>query len=592
MSALFPEIDGLEDEAPSSLETFDDAWVAAPAARDAIGRLLGLTGSLGAIRVTQAHLDRTERHLRLRVEHAAFGEVTLIFSAGRVAGAVRSGPHLSLRHSGKELIGRRAQIFQRIAARLTDLSMDRLIACLRQHGAAWRAAASAGGEVESSFAYSYASSVLWRTFFEGRETYRGYKGGLRGRVATVHHSDDECEISTPPTGDGTMSFFNFPRYVDPPQDPARSAIYLSTNVGDLDVIKGGDRKLEEVLDRVGEAKGSFDAVFVMPTCISLVTGDDTGGAAARLERKLEVPVIDLGNAVHPYAELVRQLRQRPDFARAERRPHHYNLIGMPRMPGHEDLLRLLDESGARRASWMLPELDLASLAEHHAACVQVMYPCAWQAQAYEALLEGVDIPRLTPPPPFGIEGSTRWLRAIAEALGLEAEMERALEARLPRLTQGWDELRREASELRLGFVVDDEGLTRLKDPALTLGIPIVLLAREMGFSLDILRWAAPGTQHADQNDGAVRVSWFGTPAELEERLRASQALAFYSDISQDRRLTRLGKNVFSLRDVDMGPAGAVRTLKRLLAICRLPFYRKYSRHLGSAFSASTRERAS
>ena len=61
----------------------------------------------------------------------------------------------------------------------------------------------------------------------------------------------------------------------------------------------------------------------------------------------------------------------------------------------------------------------------------------------------------------------------------------------------------------------------------------------------------------------------------EASLRASRAAAFYSDVFFDDRLTRAGKQIFSLRDVGMGLTGAVETAERLLARCANPFLRRY-----------------
>ena len=48
----------------------------------------------------------------------------------------------------------------------------------------------------------------------------------------------------------------------------------------------------------------------------------------------------------------------------------------------------------------------------------------------------------------------------------------------------------------------------------------------------------------------------------------------------DWRISRAGKARFSSKDFEMGLGGALRTLKRLLSVCRLPFYRRYRPHLG------------
>jgi hypothetical protein len=130
-----------------------------------------------------------------------------------------------------------------------------------------------------------------------------------------------------------------------------------------------------------------------------------------------------------------------------------------------------------------------------------------------------------------------------------------------------------------------------------MGIPIVDMLKEMGFGLDLLVRLPSGMDPqamekeahrklGDLVDDTVRVSAFSTPDELGKLLAASEAQAFYSDIYFDRRLTRSGKSQFSTKGFQMGAEGAIESLKQLLSVCRMPFYRKYASYLGpGAFHA-------
>jgi len=66
---------------------------------------------------------------------------------------------------------------------------------------------------------------------------------------------------------------------------------------------------------------------------------------------------------------------------------------------------------------------------------------------------------------------------------------------------------------------------------------------------------------------------------LLERVDASPANAFLTYHFFDWRVTQGGKNLFSLQHLEAGPLGALRTAKRLINICRTPFFRKYGRYL-------------
>jgi hypothetical protein len=147
---------------------------------------------------------------------------------------------------------------------------------------------------------------------------------------------------------------------------------------------------------------------------------------------------------------------------------------------------------------------------------------------------------------------------------------------------------------RLGFVVDEARIRLFAEPRLWMGIPILDVVKEMGFGLDPFVRVTPGhdqrrgdadaTKMLGQLGGeGARVSAFSTPDALGKLLCASEAQAFYSDLYFDRRLTRSGKGQFSTQVFQMGVEGAIETLKQLLAVCRMPFYRKYAAHLGQPF---------
>lgn len=110
------------------------------------------------------------------------------------------------------------------------------------------------------------------------------------------------------------------------------------------------------------------------------------------------------------------------------------------------------------------------------------------------------------------------------------------------------------------------------------------LVEEMGFGVDLLLFEGEGAAqapagHDPSAGGTRRVDRFRTPEELAVLLRAAEAPAFFSELSFDRRLSRSGEGRFSLAELAMGLPGALRTLERLLAVCRTTFYGRYASYL-------------
>ncbi len=78
-----------------------------------------------------------------------------------------------------------------------------------------------------------------------------------------------------------------------------------------------------------------------------------------------------------------------------------------------------------------------------------------------------------------------------------------------------------------------------------------------------------------------RVEAVASLSELSEALRSSGAPLPYTEVPQDRRATALGMTPVNYPDFHMGFEGACRSLERLVHLARVPFFRRYQRHLAA-----------
>ena len=154
-----------------------------------------------------------------------------------------------------------------------------------QHALAW--------DNPKSLFYSYASAKAWRTFFEDQELYRGVCERFAGNVVYVSHDELECNFNAVRASSSALSFFNTVE-VRRERASASELRFLSTDLQDLDVIKGGDAKLDQALESVAALERKPSMVLVAATCVPLVTGDDIEASAARARAKLQLPVVYVG----------------------------------------------------------------------------------------------------------------------------------------------------------------------------------------------------------------------------------------------------------------------------------------------------------
>lgn len=256
-----------------------------------------------------------------------------------------------------------------------------------------------------------------------------------------------------------------------------------------------------------------------------------------------------------------------------------NLVGLLHFPGRAELLSLLRDAGVEVGCELLPTFDLDRARDYLSARAQVLYPTDQTKTVHDLFLNALDIETLTPPSPFGLAGTRHWVEAIGAATDREAACVEALDRAWAPLAAQWNALRHKLRGATFAFVIDAQSAEVLREPSRLQGVPILPMLLEMGVEVVALQYAREGHPPPPPPLAGVPTEHFHTPAELDEKLRASRAAAVYSDIFADPRITRAGKQVFSLRDVAMGLRGAVETAQRLAARCESPFLRRYSRYL-------------
>jgi hypothetical protein len=430
-------------------------------------------------------------------------------------------------------------------------------------------------------ALQWGDAERWRQFFADREFARNRDAGMRfsGPVFWVHHGDIECRYSTPSFDEGLVSFLNLP-CVSFPGERVRSESrggYGETDLKESDIIGGGLESLDAVL-KAAEG-GGCEIVVVNATCVPVLIGDDWRMVVEKSRRRSGLEVHYNSPSAGQNLDMVKvffdKLKKDPVFLATKPEPGVVNLIGFPDTVARRELEALLAKAGVEVNLSILPYLDYDQARRFGRASVQVLYPSQAYAGLYDSLLSGSSSRRISPPAPYGLAGTRRWLREVCAAAGVGAERADAAfdEAWRP-IGAEWTRLRREAAGLRLAFILDTEHLRRLLDEGGVRGVPMLEVLREAGFTLDFLLYGPPGAK-----DDA-RIKRFSTPAELAALLAQGDFRAAYSEFFFDERLSSAGKAQFSLAFFSLGVQGSLRGLQRLSELCRWRFYRRYASYLG------------
>ena len=380
---------------------------------------------------------------------------------------------------------------------------------------------------------------------------------------TVHHGTEACQSSEQATTPSTTHFVRYP-WRDVEYQPARflGDRSLLSNITDYELIAGSNEALERVLSSVA-ARGGSAPVVIDVSCTPVIAGEDWQGTVDRFRSSYPGPVLasavggtDLSEVI---AEAGLQALSRDNGEAPE--PTGVHLIGFPPAAFTDELVALLISAGVPVHQRQLPKVSLAGLSDYRRASGQLLWPQTEYEALYAGLYEQAGVPAFRVAAPYGIEATRGFLCEAARAAGVPTEtaLSAAAEA-IDRASAELAGLQPELAGIRLGIALASGQSQIIERPELVCGVPLVAFLDSLGFQVEVLTDA----------DDEGRLNWW-----LRSGLKA-----VYSDLTYDRRLAPAGVGHFALADLEPGLPGAVRTARRLLALCKTPFYANYARLAG------------
>ncbi len=379
----------------------------------------------------------------------------------------------------------------------------------------------------------------------------------------VHHGTEVCQASEIEVAYNVTHFVRHPWILrEERREVEEGASQYLTNITDYELIAGSNDNLTAALDAILE-RGGDAPVVVDVSCTPVIAGEDWAGAVKRF--KAAYPGLVIAQAVGATdlstALVQAGLEALADAPGEAESPTGILLVGFPETPFTDELVSLLEEAGIPVRGRQLPGLSLAGLRRYREAKAMLAWPQVEYEQLYRDLFQPLDRPFLEAVPPFGMAGTEAFVRQAAEAAGVapEAALGRVRE-RLTAAAAELESLREEAASHRVGIALTARQANLLDGPATLCGVPVVTSLEGLGFQVEVLN---------DSQDLARLQWWLGSGLSL-----------VYSDLSRDGRLQELGLPWFSLADLEAGPEGAVRTLRRLLRRAGIRFFRNYGRYVG------------
>ena len=429
----------------------------------------------------------------------------------------------------------------------------------------------------------------WGCFLADDRHSRDLYASLRFDVSVTHvvHADAECMNESP-----MARLIRQPLVVNPWETvaavsagvhPASSPRVerLSTDLGDLDIIRGTLPRLEALLEQVGES-ATTDVVVVSNSCVPNILSEDLGATVRRFRRACPRPVFysdqkDPSLDRH-LASLVRQLALQAGDA-PEPAPGSAALLGLHDPRGRDELSALLAAAGVPVVGALIPDVSIERLRGARRAEV-VVHPArsTWNPVC-EELVGHLPGRPLKLPAPFGVAGSRAWLQAVAAEVDRVDALDAAWTTTWEPLRGEWERLHARASGLGLGFLLQPAAARRLLADGGLWGVPALEIALEAGFVVTLGLIGEPEVSGEWEplvtpwRARALRVVPVPTEQALHALLRDGTIDAALSEFFDDGRLTSAGAGRFSLADLECGPGGALRTALRLVERATVPLLR-------------------
>ncbi|NMC71295.1 MAG: hypothetical protein GYA57_14690 [Myxococcales bacterium] len=439
---------------------------------------------------------------------------------------------------------------------------------------------------------SYGGEVELNPFLpEGRQGASGMAAALssrRGsRLKVVVFGDASCRQTFPPLRRLPLfdSWSCFPVGTAP--EPGGWVAY---DFSERDVIGGAERRLERLL-RALRRRDPAVRIALVQTCVSRLIGDDVRGVLRKVLDDDAFVVLDPDFQAKDWAV---DALVWPWVLRAFRRPvrqrrNLVNLVGLGGRgaPWAAELAGLLRDCGIGVNARLFPSFREEELERFDAAPLTVASRCSIVRSAFAGVDRTAGPSRwVTLDPPFGIEGTRRWVEGVVREIGggplrgaARDRLERACRARRRDLAP----IRAALRGASIALVAQSRFSAWIFDPAEIFGIRILDLLTELGLEVEIFlhRDVPPPRElvRAVEGRGDVTFRTFDEAGALREALAASRSRLLLTSIRRNTPALALGKIPVFVQTFEPGLDGAVRSARRLAAGARFRFLERYGRYM-------------
>lgn len=389
----------------------------------------------------------------------------------------------------------------------------------------------------------------------------------------------------------------------------KGTLWLSTNLTEADVVNGGESKLEETILEA-DKRYRPAAIFVLASCVPGIIGDDIDGLAAKLQPlvsgiilpihcegfKTTVMATAYDSIYHAVARHLVEGPERDDYgvvdpepAEAQeriRRSRRVNLMNVSSMGDDDEveLSRLLASIGleVRILPCFAHPHDFVCATE---AALSISTCPTHDDYLLEFLKQRWGVPYVLRHMPIGIEATNRWIRDVAEVLGLQDAAEKFIESQVAELEEALAPIKEEINGKRAVLSAGEVRTIATAGLLQELGMEVAAIRPYHfdefgGPTVDILR---------DQETVEVDVATVQPfeAANIIERTKPDIYIGHVADVGWAAKLGVPTLPIYGGPNVYVGYAGAFDIARRIKRVLRnASFNRNLARHVRQPYDSA------
>jgi len=360
----------------------------------------------------------------------------------------------------------------------------------------------------------------------------------------------------------------------------------------------GSENIERCLETLRSAETPPGLIIFIDSCLQRLIGEDVEGPLARFRAGCSLPLVhyDIRTTQHPYLQQLKDFWKNVFLELADRqagtRARRVAFLGCDPDVGDE-LARVLELMGLETGARVFPHLRVEDVQRLPSCGLVVVNEWEYVRTIFADMLQELDRPALALPLPYGVEGTSRWLDAVAGAVRGDrvsvAGVEGARRIR-DESAAGLEAERARLGGTRIGVFVryreGDRDVVEQLSPRLRFGVPLCEFLHELGLGIDLNLFVGPkddpDTARVAQSLGlrpgrGDSVGVFGSTSELAEKLERGEFPLVYTETFRDARIAAAGKTPLHLNQLRPGYRGAVQTARLVGGLVRSGFHARYRR---------------